>query len=364
MGVFFFATAVSLGTEYNMKNTNREELLSKLELVQPGLATRETIEQSGCFVFRDGCVHTYNEEIACRMLCDIDLVGAVSAQPLLDILRKLTEETIEIGVDASKEGYLIIRGKRKEAGIVCESVVNLPIESVEKPEKWRPLPASFLEAINLVQHCASSDDSKFKLTCIHVHPKYLESCDNVQAMRVRLDTGFSKPVLMRRDSVKHLVLLGVVSVSETDSWVHFQTTSGLIFSCRRFVEDFYPLDKVFGVTGAKVVLPKGLSEASEKAAIFTRDDVGDKNMSVSLKRGHVRIEGTGAMGYYTERRKLKYSGPEMSFNIAPAMLTDISTKYREAEVATDKLIVRGGKWIYVSVLSTRKRVKPTPEQAS
>ena len=50
----------------------REELIRKLESVQPGLAVRETIEQSSTFVFYHGDVHTLNDEVYCRCPSGLD----------------------------------------------------------------------------------------------------------------------------------------------------------------------------------------------------------------------------------------------------------------------------------------------------
>ena len=59
------------------KTINRELFLEQLESVQPGLSTREIIEQSSCYVFRGGEVITFNDEIACSQKCDIGIEGAV-----------------------------------------------------------------------------------------------------------------------------------------------------------------------------------------------------------------------------------------------------------------------------------------------
>ena len=47
---------------------NRKDLIKVLKKVQPGLASQEIIEQSGAFVFTDGRVFTYNDEIAVRRI--------------------------------------------------------------------------------------------------------------------------------------------------------------------------------------------------------------------------------------------------------------------------------------------------------
>ena len=43
---------------------NKQQFIEALELVKPGLAAKEIIEQSTSFVFRAGQVITYNDEVA------------------------------------------------------------------------------------------------------------------------------------------------------------------------------------------------------------------------------------------------------------------------------------------------------------
>ena len=55
---------------------SREKLMQALEAVSPGLANRELIEQSSCFVFKSGMVMTFNDEVAGRFTY-VSCLGAV-----------------------------------------------------------------------------------------------------------------------------------------------------------------------------------------------------------------------------------------------------------------------------------------------
>ena len=50
-----------------MPEIPREAFLRTLEAVQPGLDPTGAIEQSSCFIFKDGAVMTFNDEVSCRM---------------------------------------------------------------------------------------------------------------------------------------------------------------------------------------------------------------------------------------------------------------------------------------------------------
>jgi hypothetical protein len=77
-----------------MSQVNREVLLQQLESVQAGLSSREIIEQSSCFVFKDGNVVTFNDEVSCSRPCELgSFTGAVQAAPLLSIREMLAGKT-------------------------------------------------------------------------------------------------------------------------------------------------------------------------------------------------------------------------------------------------------------------------------
>ena len=67
-----------------------------------GLSSKDNMEQSSCFVFRNGQVITYNGEICCTSPLTnaegvpFDCYGAVPAKTLLQTLRKSPDDEIEI----------------------------------------------------------------------------------------------------------------------------------------------------------------------------------------------------------------------------------------------------------------------------
>lgn len=335
---------------------NRSELLQKLTMVSPGLSPRDVIEQSACFVFLEDSVITYNDEVSCRQELPLDVTGVVAAKPLLAILQKLSEDSLEVFAEG---GELIVKGRRRTVEIRMDKEVLLPIKNVETPKQWRPLPEDFVDAINLVHPCAGSDESTFWATCVHLHPKWIEACDNFQMGRYSTPTGMKAPVLVKRDAIKHLVSLDMSETSETKSWIHFRNKTGLLFSCRRYLESFPDLSDYLKVKGTATTLPKGLSDAAERAEIFSSENVDANQVFIELLPGKLKIEGIGVSGKYTETKKLAYRGEAMKFLIAPQLLAELSRRYNECEIATERLKVNGGKHIYVACLEKAKPLKKT-----
>jgi len=327
---------------------NREELLNQLESVLPGLSQREIIEQSSCFVFLDGQVITYNDEISCSHKSCLDIKGAIIAMPLIKILRKLPDEILETTITKNE---LLIKGKsRRRISIRLEAEIELPIESIKKPKRWKDLPDDFADAISMVKSCAGKNETEFTMTCIHLTSKYIEACDNYQAARFMTEMDLKKDVLVRKESLKYIISLDMTEFGETKSWIHFRNSTGLVLSCRRFVEDYRSLSEVLKVKGEPTILPKGLKEAAERAMVFSNENTENSRVTINLEKGRLRIKGEGASGSFREDKKIKYNGKPLSFTIDPVLLIDLVQRHNKCQIAKNQLMVKVGKFKYTTVL--------------
>lgn len=333
---------------------NREKLLQQLGTMQAGLSTRETVEQSSCFVFKDGRVYTYNDEIACQQDAPLlKFTGAVPAAPLLSLLQKMTEDFVDVRLSKDKS-QIIIKGKRKRAGIRADKTLSLPIENVEVPGEWRPLLEGFVEAVQIVGQCAGTDESQFVLTCIHIHPKWVEACDNYQITRYRLETGVEIPFLVTQAALKYIAASDMIEISETENWAHFRNVDGMILSTRRYVEEYPDFTKVLKSKGEPTVLPKGLAAAAEKAMVFSAEHIETDRIAIRLEPGKVSLRGEGPHGWYRETKKATYNGPAISFFVSPKLLIKLIEQHNQCEVAARRLIVRGDHFKYVACLQEQE----------
>lgn len=336
---------------------NRETFLSRLEQVKAGLSPREFIEQSSCFVFQDGMVMTFNDEVACRMVLeDLDVTGAVPAASLLEILAKIDDP--DLLVRENEQGQLEFKGKNKQFGVVKDTEIFLPISRVEMPEKWRKLPEHFNQCVKSIIHCVSTDESRFILTCVHLTSEYIEACDNKKVMRCMIETGLQDDVLIRGSSLQHIIALGMNRIALTDNWVHFKNEKGLVFSCRKYSDTYPPLDDILKGKGRPITLPKTIAAAAERAAVFAIDKSGDPLVAVRLRsvdgQGVLQIQGDGLSGYYKEKKSVTYDGPPIEFLVPPELLKEVVERYNTAEITDDRLKASGDddgqSWTFVTVL--------------
>lgn len=326
---------------------NRDEFLQSLESASPGVATKDVIEQSTAFVFKDGFVITFDDEVCVRVPSKLpkDYSAAVPAKPLLEQLRKWEEDEIDVeGLD----GGLEIKGKgSRKAFFVADKDITLPVEHVERPDwsKAVKVDAEFSEAVKVVSACAKDKDESVEVCSISIHPGYVEGCDNTQLARWKVNTGVSDFVLVRKEAMKHLPSLDPTEFAETPGWLHWRNPAGVEFSVRKTLppEDFPDWGPFLKKEGEPVVLPKGLVEAAEKAAVFTVEDKDANLVRVDLKPGRLRIRGQGPSGRYEECPKVNYTGRELSFMVSPRLLAELVGRHHEALVSEKKLLVTAGR---------------------
>lgn len=335
---------------------DRQTFLHALEGVRPGLSPKAVLEQSDCFAFLDGQIITYNEEIYCCAPTTLpsEFNGAVRAKTLMASLGRMHEDELEVSL---KDGHLAFKGKSKERGVKLEPEILMPVDGVEKPGKWKRLEAGYCEALQMVQECAGNDVERFVTTCVNIAPTHVEAFDNQQMMRYQINTRIETASFVKKTSVAHIARMEATKFSESEAWLHFKNDSGVVMSCRRFVEEYMDLSEELEVTGKRIVLPKGLADAAKAAEDFTSDDKENNYLTLSVKEGRLRVRGDGSNGYSVDVMKAKYEGPPMEFMIAPKLLAQVVSRYSEAKLAERRLFVTGDDWVYVTKLRDPKAGK-------
>lgn len=335
----------------------RNELLSALQLIRPGLAgTKEGLEQSACVIFKEGEAISFNEEIFCRTKSGLDskFEGAIRAKPLLDLLEEIKKED-ELDL-IQREGKATLKGKGHRTDLrmeVVDATFMQAIEGVDRPEKWLKLPDLFTDAIAMVRECAGKNKDYFASTCVHFTPNFVEAGDQTQVARYKLDLPCKEDFLIKEESVRHLLNFGASRFALSEGWVHFKNPEGSIISCMRDMDRYPDLSPYLQTKGGKkLTLPGAIIDRVKMAEIFSKENTDSNLVRVELSPGKAKIIGEGVTGRNTGwKNNIKYSGPELEFHVSPTLLITIITKYKNCLVSEDRLKVNGDNWEYLVCLS-------------
>jgi len=329
--------------------TNRQKLLSTLALVKAGLASKEMIEQSTSFVFADGRVFTYNDEIALSHPIDLKLEGAVSASELLGLLSKAKDD--ELDLEVSAEG-LLVAGKKFKAQIKLAAEITLPLGEVQIPDAFLPLPKEFAAAVKFCLFSASSDMTKPALTCIHATIDRVESCDNFRLTVRYFDEKkyFPEPLLIPLNAAKELAGFAPIEYAVKGGWIHFRTADDTLFSCRTYADLKYPDLWAFMelAEGGELKFPSDMREMLGRAGVFSASKIKtDERVRIGVSEGKLTIKGEGDAGRFEESSRVRYAGEPTHFYIAPQFLASVLELTDEALVGADRLKFEGDDFVHV-----------------
>lgn len=335
----------------------KAEFLGKLQSVSSGLMPKGIIEQGNTFVFKDGNIYTYNDEVSCLVPSGLEpsILGAVMAGPLLALLGALEEEELDVEFEKTR---MLVTGKNRRANYKLQQSILLPLSNVDKPKEWKKLPEGFSEGLALVQECAGTNRKEFGLMCIHITDKWMEACDRFQMARYLCKLPVEEGLLVPKNSIKGIVQLGMTSFSVTDSWVHFRNPTKLQIACRKYADDYKDMSAYFNKEkGKQIVFPKGLVEASSRAEIFSKEDADDNKIQVEIRPDKIKIKGMGISGEYYEIKKLQYQGPNRMFRISPKILVTIVDRHTECTITDREVRADVDKFSYIAALGKVKESK-------
>lgn len=327
----------------------RKELLQALEIVKPGLAVNDVIEQATSFAFMDDKVVTYNDEISiAHPVSGLGLKGAIKAEEFYKLLQKFDAENLML---KAVKGEVIVKSGRSKAGLLLQSEITLPLEEVEQAEEWKDLPEGVIEALDFVMDSCSRDSAQPLLGSIHITPNYAEASDGLRISRheFKEPLDIEANILLPASSARVVIQRKPEKISITEGWVHFQNESGTIISCRVFEDDFPDVDPYLQLQEPlKVTMPKECVVAMERASVFSSTEAGV--ITVRLQENKIVIEGRNDYGWFEEPIDADYAGEEFAFLITPKQFQDILQKQNEAQIDRGKMLFSGKNWQYLTVI--------------
>ena len=305
-----------------MQSIKKQAFVKSLESVKKGIANRELIEQSASFIFRKNKIIAYNDEIFAMTNSELELEGAIVAEPLLKLLNKIKDDEIQVSCSDSE---LTIKGKKFSSGIMFDAEIKVPIDEVKLPKKMQKLPDGFSSAVRLACLTAGRSLHEPILTCVHIFNNKVESCDNERITICELETEFDFDVLVPAKPLLSLCSEKLIEVAVDDAWIHFKTDDGTILSTRLFNEKFVDLQQFIPeeIDGHEITFPKHIAEILTRADIFSKDITSQEKMiSLAFNDKKMLIEAKNDKGWFKEKAVVDFKD-NLAFSINLEFLQDI-----------------------------------------
>ena len=342
---------------------SKKKLQTALEIVKPGLANKDIIEQSTSFAFLNGCVITYNDEISISHPVEgLNLTGAVKADKLYQLLAKLKSDEITLVIgknEIGEENEIILTCGKSKAGLTLQAEIKLPLdEELSHDEKWKKIPDTFIKLLSFAKESSSRDMSQPKLTCVNITKEgRIEASDNFRIVRCELGCKMpTKTFLLPSSSASTVIKINPVEVAEGRGWVHFRNDLKTVISCRILEEKYADISPhlIMEKDSLPIIFPVAISEILDRASIFAkRDHVLDESVTITLMDKVLKIRGDSETGWFEEEVPFRYKGDPLTFYITPYLLKGILSETLNGILSEDKLKFEGENWVYVTALKSK-----------
>lgn len=353
---------------------NRQTFLQQLKSVQPGLAMNDRMDQGGSFIFRDGKIITFNNDVMMFAPSGLpDMTGAVHAKELLALVAKLSTEYIDISFTGGEMG---VKSGRSKSGIRFDDEVRINvadgIEGFDKA-KQHAMPEGLLAALDTARFCASSNKSMPKLTAMFVDSGAVMAMDQYRAIIFDVPKAKKLPTfLIPAASITKLFDYKPTCIAVTDTWAFFRNESDIVYACRLIAPTtggdqwggriFPDVLAYMTVEGEKFTLPKAALDVLDKAEVFsnTQLNMSDRYVTITIKPGRVTIRGEGIHGWYEESIPDKeYKGDALEFLAQTTFLRQILPLVQDAMLSKDvtRIVFTGENFKHVFVCAKSQQTE-------
>ena len=300
-----------------------KEILNVLNLVKPGVATKDIVESLSYFYFTGHEVIAYNDLIAISHKLETPFKTFIKAKDFLSILSNLNSEEIEFAHSKEKSSLKIKSGTFKSTiPTITDKVFVKKIKKINESiegAKFIDINNEILEAIDLCQHTTSSNEAEGTLTCVKVSKDAVMSTDSKRLSYVKLKKNSPFEFFIKATTIPELIKIKATKMAIGSAWYHFKNEEGCVFSIREIKGTFPDITEILNVEGTQIELPEDLTKGLDLVSIFA--DELSPTVVLSIEKGKCTLEITtekGKASYFS--KNIKYKGEPLSIKINPGFL--------------------------------------------
>jgi len=298
-----------------------------LSAIRPGLSKKEIVQEATNFIFTGTHLATFNDQISISYPFETSFKCSVRAEDLYKIITGISAEKIKLEVE---DNQLLISGGRTKAGLVVsmEGKIASLIEELDKERHdWNNVPTDFLTGAKLCMFCTSRDATSGVYTCIKVEETEIIGTDSYRASWYQMNGMLShNPLFLPAKSVASLIGTEVKKYALGQSWIHFQSANGVLFSMRTMTGEFRDVKPIFEVEeeGTRAILPKELGEAlTDTLVLSDEESIFDKTSDIKIGDNQIVCEVKKERGWIKKSVDVKYKKTPVEFSVNPIWLSEV-----------------------------------------
>lgn len=328
-----------------------------LSSVNPGLAKKMIIDIMTHYIFTGEFLATYSGMICIHHPCKTDFRCSVKASDLFDIISHVKVDKVDIEL---KDNLLKINdGLHIEAELTADlerkgeaEITEIKRDLKRNKDGWQVLPEDFMEALNLCMFAASKDETQARMTYIKVEGTSVLSCDGKRISWYELSSPVSHSsnnlFFIKASVIPELKKFDVKDILITDSYIHFRTEDGVVFSSVIMLSGDIPDVKqhIENMEGEKVKIPEEALEALRTGSLMAEtDQFGTRTVFVTIENNQMTFKSRKETGKIIKTIEINYNKDPISFAIDPTFLEQIiSSKVKVMILGKQAACFRTGKF--------------------
>ena len=291
----------------------KKTLLESLKNALPGVESGNVVIQGAdTFAFHDGKIFSYNDAISVTVPIDSEglvtesIEGVVHADEFFKVISKFPGDEISLEVSDDGKSWNLKCGKAKAQMTLIDFDFNVRLKGVTPDENsWIEVTEELFAGIG---GCKMSVN-KTPLSGVYVSGKYIVSSDGYQINRFEMKENDLPTFWISDSSVMELMKIkGFNALQIQDSWVHFKTEDGTVFSIKTLNKDKFPFEKInqiletsnFSDDDLHANFPAELFNAIDRAGSFSIEISGHTSVRLTLSSEGIEVSSERTTGKYSE----------------------------------------------------------------
>jgi len=202
-----------------------------------------------------------------------------------------------------------------------------------------------MSALSQAVPVCGKDETTPKTTHVHLAKDRVEATDSFRIFCANVETKMPVSFFFFFVNVAEICRQKVEKISPSkDGWLHFLCTNQMIVSILCSEEKYYSkdmIDELLKVKGKKVKLPPDLLDILSRAEIMDTPNLSiggwDSQVTLRFSENLLEVKSQKEEGWFKEKKKIKYKGPEMAFSIHPTFLKELINR-TDTVIINDKQI--------------------------
>lgn len=333
----------------SIKTAQFRDILTSLKT---SLAKQPVIAQADCFLFApDGFVWSFNDEVAIShpLPEGIEISGAVDGQILLQFFTQLSVKEVQLQtIKKDDKDLLVVSSGKMKASFILHTP-KLAVSAIPLPEKkdWQNIPKGAIEAIVIAAKAASRNETHGVLFHVSCKGNSVIGCDNFRLSITSLKMPFPSPILVPSTIAETLSQFDLKQYSVCGDWIHFINDNDVMISIRSPYIPYPDVTSLLIKKGDVVTFPEGITSALERAGVFSRMELEDKqDIALSNNGKQLLIKGHCDSGWVEETIEMPSPRP-FTLHVKPDVLESILQHLKKAIITENVIQFEGKNFTYV-----------------